>query len=50
MRRPPRKEEEFRQTFMDAAQEQHRGNPRVFFILGEEGQCHESLVESDATA
>jgi hypothetical protein len=36
-------EEEFRHTYMDAS-EQCQGCPQMFFLLGEEGQCHESLV------
>jgi class 3 adenylate cyclase len=37
-------EEEFRERFRRALLE-NPGSPQVFFIPGEEGQCHESLVE-----
>ena len=37
-------EEDFQQTFLDAL-DRHPGSPQLYFITGEEGQCHESLVE-----
>jgi len=37
-------EEDFRDTLLNAL-EQRPGVPQVYFITGEEGQCHESLVE-----
>jgi hypothetical protein len=37
-------EEDFRDTLLNALQ-QNPGAPQVYFITGEEGQCHESLVE-----
>jgi class 3 adenylate cyclase len=37
-------EEDFRDTFLDAL-ERYRETPQIYFITGEEGQCHESLVQ-----
>jgi serine/threonine protein kinase len=37
-------EDEFRDQFLDAI-ERCPGVPQVFFITGEEGQCHETLVQ-----
>jgi hypothetical protein len=37
-------EEDFRDTFLEAL-EQHSSAPQIYFVTGEEGQCHESLVE-----
>ena len=37
-------EEDFRDTFLNSV-ERDRGAPQIYFIFGEEGQCHESLVE-----
>ena len=37
-------EDEFRDHFLDAL-ERSPGAPQVFFITGEEGQCHDSLVQ-----
>jgi serine/threonine protein kinase len=37
-------EDEFRDRFVDAL-ERGAGVPQVFFITGEEGQCHETLVQ-----
>ena len=37
-------EDDFRDTFLDAS-ERFSSSPQIYFIVGEEGQCHESLVE-----
>jgi serine/threonine protein kinase len=37
-------EAEFRDTFLDGL-ERLSGLPQIYFILGDEGQCHESLIE-----
>ena len=37
-------EDDFYHTFLDAL-EQHCGCPQIYLVPGDEGQCHESLVE-----